>query len=373
MNTETLVLATPFFFLAILIDWLICQHKGILAYGLMALVADLSNGVGQQALALSTTALGIWMYTHAAAIAPLHLSSQSVWAWLLLIFLDDLAFYWFHRASHRINILWASHAVHHQSEDYNLAVALRQSWFAPLFGWIFFLPISLLGFPFDMVVTIRTLNTLYQFGLHTRAVGKLGWAEWLFNTPSHHRAHHGMNKEYLDSNYGGLLIIWDRLFGTFVPEVIEPLYGTTKPLNSWSALTANLAEWWRLLDLSRQARSWRDRALVWFGPPEWLPQGQLDKSSRWDRARERHLMPRTPKTYGYIVLSLVVHIVILDVLLFFHQQLPDVVFACGIAQVLCALAMLGELADGKRWAAQLEAVRVVVLIGMYLLWHFAAE
>ena len=142
----------------------------------------------------------------------------------------DCAYYWFHRIAHEYNAPWAGHVVHHSSEDYNLAVALRQGTFQGLFSWVFYLPLALLGFPPAWFAAMTSFDLLYQFWIHTRAIGKLGPLEWVLNTPSHHRVHHARNPKYLDKNYAGTLIIWDRMFGTFQAEEEEPVYGLTKPL-----------------------------------------------------------------------------------------------------------------------------------------------
>ena len=158
-------------------------------------------------------------------------SAGGKWLAAIVLFLGvDCAYYWFHRIAHEYNAPWAGHVVHHSSEDYNLAVALRQGTFQGLFSWVFYLPLALVGFPPAWFAAMSSFDTLYQFWIHTRAIGKLGPLEWVLNTPSHHRVHHGRNPKYLDKNYAGTLIIWDRMFGTFQAEEEEPVYGLTKPL-----------------------------------------------------------------------------------------------------------------------------------------------
>ena len=194
---------------------------------------------------------------------------STVGAWVLGMLGVDFTYYWYHRFCHRVNFAWGTHVVHHQSEEYNLAVALRQSWFGKFFHWIFDLPLALLGVPPAIYATAWSINLLYQFWIHTRAIGKLGPVEWIFNTPSHHRVHHGCNARYLDSNYAGILIIWDRMFGSFKPEQDEPVYGTVKPLASWNPLWANVQYFFHLASEARATpRAW-DKLKVWFAPPEW--------------------------------------------------------------------------------------------------------
>lgn len=188
--------------------------------------------------------------------------------------LVDLLYYWWHRASHRVNVLWAAHVVHHQSEDYNLAVALRQAMLTALTSIPFYLPLAVVGVPPATFFLCSSLNTLYQFWIHTRLIGRLGPLEWVLNTPSHHRVHHGINPRYIDKNHAGVFIVWDRLFGTFAPEAEEPVYGTVGGFRSANAIVANVEPIVSLLSLARRARGW-DRLCVLVRPPEWRPEGSI--------------------------------------------------------------------------------------------------
>lgn len=202
------------------------------------------------------------------------------WSFLLLFVLQDFCYYWFHRASHRIRWFWASHVVHHSSERLNLSTAFRQSFTYPLSGmWLFWLPIVAMGFPPEQVLTMVMLSLAYQFFIHTPVVGKLGRLEWIFSTPSHHRVHHARNPEYIDRNYGGTLIIWDRLFGTFVEERddLPCEYGITKPVHSHNPLWLTLHEWRDMLrDVTAPGKPWWARVAHFIAPPEW----EYQKSSR---------------------------------------------------------------------------------------------
>ena len=368
MNPVLVVLATPLFFLAMLLDWVGCQRAGIRAYRLMATLSDLASGCGQQVLTLFFMSIAMATYDGIASHAALHIQ-PSLLSWAGLFLLDDLLFYLFHRASHRVGLLWASHAVHHQSEDYNLAVALRQAWFAPLFGLPFFLPLSLLGFPTAMVVTVRTLNTLYQFWIHTRAVKSLGPLEGILNTPAHHRVHHGRNPEYLDSNYGGILILWDRLFSTFVREQHEPHYGTVTPLRSWNAAWANLNEWLHLWRKLSQAQRIRDKLWSLLAPPEWEPGRSTSRA---------HAVPGTalcptqpalrydhrpaPLVQAYSVIQVLLAIALTDGLLIYRSRIDTGLVLSGAVFVLATVATLGAWCDGRRWGPWGEALRLLVLL-----------
>ncbi|ABU74053.1 sterol desaturase family protein [Vibrio campbellii] len=184
---------------------------------------------------------------------------MTVSTFLLLMVLQDFFYYWFHRASHRIRWMWAAHVVHHSSERMNFSTAFRQSLMYPLAGmWLFWLPLVIIGFDPRWVVFVVLLNLGLQFFVHTQSIRSLGPLEWVFNTPSHHRVHHGVNHQYIDKNYAGVLIIWDRMFGTFEPEVETVRYDISKPVNSFNPITVTFAEWKDMFkEVTRPNLSWR--------------------------------------------------------------------------------------------------------------------
>lgn len=190
-------------------------------------------------------------------------------SFVLLMIAQDFCYYWFHRASHRVRWMWAAHVVHHSSENMNFSTAFRQSLMYPFAGmWVFWLPLVILGFDPNWVVFVVLLNLGLQFFVHTQAVKKLGPLEWLFNTPSHHRVHHGRNPQYIDKNYAGILIIWDKLFGTFVPEEETVIYGITKPVNSFNPLKVTFSEWRDMFsEVTARGLTLLERFKILFAPP----------------------------------------------------------------------------------------------------------
>ncbi|GAA4903465.1 sterol desaturase family protein [Ferrimonas pelagia] len=195
---------------------------------------------------------------------------MGLWSFLLLMVLQDLCYYGFHRASHRVRWMWAAHVAHHSSERMNFSTAARQSLMYPLAGmWVFWLPLVLIGFDPNWVVFVVLLNLALQFFVHTQAIRSLGPLEWIINTPSHHRVHHGRNPQYIDKNYAGILIIWDRLFGTFEPEVATVEYGITKPVNSFNPLTVTFSEWRDMFaEASAPGLTVKQRWRILFAPPK---------------------------------------------------------------------------------------------------------
>ncbi len=196
---------------------------------------------------------------------------MNVWTWMLAFFAADFTYYWMHRLEHEHRILWASHSVHHSSEDYNLTVSMRLSVVESLFEWIFLIPMILVGFtPFQAIVALIFV-VQYQTWIHTERIVKMGWLDEVFNTPSVHRVHHGSNNKYLDKNYGGVLIIWDKLFGTFQREEEKVVYGLTKNIRSNNPITINFVEYKNIWNDVKRCKNWKDKLRVVFGGLNWRP------------------------------------------------------------------------------------------------------
>jgi alkylglycerol monooxygenase len=208
------------------------------------------------------------IYQAAYDLAPYKFPANAWYTWVTLFFLDDLAYYVFHRASHEVRLFWNFHVVHHSSRFYNLSVAVRQSWFSGTLHWIFYAPVMLLGFAPWMFAVMHGFNLIYQFWIHTQFIRNLGPLEYILNTPSHHRVHHGTNNPYLDKNYGGVLIVWDRLFGSFVSEAEEPKYGIIKQIETYNLLRINTHGWSEMFQEMKQRRSLGDQLRCIFGSPD---------------------------------------------------------------------------------------------------------
>ncbi len=238
--------------------------------------ANIILGFTSTAWAIIWALLAGYIYLFCYEISPFKFPADAWWSWVMLFFIDDLAYYVFHRVSHETRLFWNFHVVHHSSEHYNLSVAVRQSWFSGILHWIFYAPIMLLGFAPWMFLTVHGFNIIYQFWIHTRFIKTLGPLEWVLNTPSHHRVHHGVNNPYLDKNYAGVLIIWDRLFGSFVPETEEPRYGIIKPINSYNPLWINTHGWFEMVEAMRsQSSPWAKLRCI-FGSPNMDMRTKID-------------------------------------------------------------------------------------------------
>ncbi|CAN5791124.1 sterol desaturase family protein [soil metagenome] len=293
---DPVTLAVPFFVLAILLEIGLARFKAAKAhYETKDTMASLAMGLGSNVAGLLTggvaVATTIWVWNHRVFDVPM----TAIWAWVALFFLEDLTYYWFHRLSHERRFWWAAHVNHHSSQHYNLSTALRQTWTGGLAAtWALWLPLAVLGFPPAMLAIQKGISLVYQFWIHTEAIGRMPkWFEAVFNTPSHHRVHHARNPRYLDRNYAGILIIWDRMFGTFQPELDEeaPRYGIVKNLSNFNIIRVAFHEWGGIAKDLACSRSLREVAGYLFGPPGWSPDGSRDTSAtlkaQWEAEQVR--------------------------------------------------------------------------------------
>ena len=273
-------------FLALLVAEMLIRRAGTRGYERRDTLASLTMGIGNVAVSavtrIATFAFMVWL--HQFALFDL---GDGWWVWALLIPAEDLCYYWFHRAHHEVRLFWAAHVNHHSSTHYNLSTALRQSWTTPVTGPIFWAPLPLLGFAPEQILVAQAISLIYQFWLHTEHIGRLGPLEWILNTPSHHRVHHGRNLEYLDRNYGGILIVWDRLFGSFEPERAPVDYGLTTNIATFNPVRIAFHEWAAMARDARRAGTLREGAGRILAPPGWSPDGSTLTARQLQRGRPR--------------------------------------------------------------------------------------
>ena len=270
------VAALPIFLIAIGIEALYYRVALNRPYGWLVTASNLVVAVGRLASEALTKGLVLAVYVWAYQMRLFDIPMDRWESWLALFVAVDFAYYWLHRYSHEIRWMWALHSVHHSARQITLSVAYRLGWTSIVSGpWLFLIPVCWLGFDPRAVAFTYAVNLLYQFWLHTEAVPKLGVLEWFFNTPSHHRVHHAVNPEYLDRNYGGVLIIWDRLFGTFSEERTGAprSYGLVRQIDTLNPVKIAFAEWVAMIRDLRSARSLREAAGYLFGPPGWKADG----------------------------------------------------------------------------------------------------
>ncbi len=366
MNTPELIItwATPVFFLLIGIELLVAKLRGRRAYATNDAMNSIGLGVISQIVGvfskLLTFGIYAWCVQHLALFA---LPADNLAVWIGALLLYDFCYYWLHRCGHEVNILWAAHVVHHQSDHYNLSTALRQTGSGALLSWLFYLPLALLGVPLKVFVIVALIDLLYQFWVHTEQIRRLGWFDRVFCSPSNHRAHHAVNDRYLDRNYGGILIVWDRLFGSFVEEDDNdpPVYGTRSPLRSWNPLWANAEVYWSTAVDAWHARRWRDKLLLWLKPPGWRP---ADVAARYPKPAfvmpTERFDPPVPK--ALMVYALVQFALLLGMTTQFLGMAGAASLSVLLAYALylvASLCVLGALMEGRRWALWAEGLRVL--------------
>ncbi|MDX2283618.1 MAG: sterol desaturase family protein [Bacteroidia bacterium] len=287
--------AIPGFILLLLAEVMVAavQHREL--FDAKDTFSSLAMGIGNVLIGLLAKGVAYTAYAAAYWLAPVKLG-EAWWVWVLLFFAEDLTYYWFHRTAHTSRYFWASHVVHHSSEKYNLGTALRQTWTGTISGgFIFWCWLPLVGFHPQMILMMQSISLLYQFWIHTELIGKLPRPiEWIFNTPSHHRVHHGSDIKYLDKNHAGVLIIWDRMFGTFQEEEERPKYGLTRNIHTFNPLRIAFHEWADLFqDLARPGLTWRQRLGYVFNPPGWSHDGsrKTTEELRAELARGQQAAP----------------------------------------------------------------------------------
>ena len=368
--SQIIVLATPVFLALIAIEYAWGRARGRDTYRLPDAVSSIGLGILSQISAVFTRLLRIGLYTLVFEQVAL-LRADAFWTswagWLLALLFYDLCYYWLHRLGHESAVLWAAHVVHHQSQHYNLSTALRQTSSGALLGWVFYLPMALAGVPPLVFGVVALVDLLYQFWVHTEQVPKLGWFDRWFCSPSNHRVHHAVNDRYVDKNYGGILIVWDRLFGTFEDEDLAepPVYGTRAPLQSWDPLWANAEVYWALARDSWRARRWADKLRVWLKPPGWRPS---DVAARWPKpafdlqaARRRYEPPVARGVLWFAGAQFIVLLGATAAFLWQADQAPLLTSALWFGVLTAALWALCALLQGRIGVWQVLMIEAAAL------------
>ncbi|HTQ29106.1 MAG TPA: sterol desaturase family protein [Puia sp.] len=275
MPPALLYYAIPGFLILLILEAIFSAYEKKDLYQTKDTWSSLALGIGNVLTGLISKAMIFAAFMFLYRFRIFTLDASHWWVWVLAFFADDLSYYWFHRVSHHVNWFWASHVVHHSSQKYNLAAALRQTWTGNLTGsFLFWLWMPLLGFHPVLVLTMQSISLIYQFWIHTEVIHKLpAPVEFVFNTPSHHRVHHGVDLKYLDKNHGGILIIWDRIFGSFQPENERPVYGLTKNIGSFNPFTVAFKTWSQLFKKAFHSGSLKNGLNYFLKPPGWSHDG----------------------------------------------------------------------------------------------------
>ncbi|TGM58493.1 sterol desaturase family protein [Leptospira adleri] len=391
MERNLVILFIPFLFLFIGIEIVFSRVRNLKLYRFSDSLNNFATGISNQIFIIvfhSITIAGyLWIYYHWRIFNLPAWPDESVWwmsspdflgiptsyhsagivvlTWIFCLFFYELVYYWNHRLSHEVNFLWAGHIVHHQSEEYNLGVAFRQASFRGLFTWVFYLPLAIIGFPPIVMGLVAQLSLIYQFLIHVRWIRKLpNWFEAVFNTPSHHRVHHGINPKYINKNYGGMFIFFDKWFCTFEPEAEEPVYGITTRLDSFNPFWANLHYWFAMFELGKGCKDWKDRIRIFFAAPGWVPKTFSEtenKTKSYNEIFEKYDVPLPKGLMIYSAFWSCVTFFGSFSALWLASDIPivilDTIFFMSILSFVC----IGGICDLRKWVLYLEPIRLCYL------------
>jgi len=360
MQLNFIALAVPFFLFFMALEYRYAIRKNKTVFHWQQSIANLNVGIAERLCDLLTSGsfffVFAWIHRHYALfdIQPTPL------AWVMLFLATDLVWYWYHRFGHVVNLFWSAHVVHHQSDDFNYTVSARITLFQSVLRGLFWSVLPLLGFPPDMITILLLIHGAYPFFTHTQMIGKLGWLEYILVTPSHHRVHHSSNPEYLDKNYGDVLIIWDKLFGTFKAEETTPVYGLTQPLNSHSFLWQHFHFFIELLvAVKRQPGIWKKCKLL-FSKPDAV-NSSIRPALERRFLRKKVPAPPSARLLRTITLQTALTLAILFcTILFSHYIRPLQLFIAALFIVLSVIAT-GAMLEQKNWVFPLEYFRILLL------------
>jgi len=371
-----ITIAIPFFFLLMAVEAILGYIKKENYFQFGDSIADLSTGILSQLSGIFLKTVGLlgyfWVYENYRIF---ELKPDSVLNWIIAILLWDFFYYWFHRISHEVNFFWASHIIHHHSEEYNLFVALRQTSLGGISSWIFYIPMALIGIDPWLYLGAGQLNLIYQYWVHTKSIKTLGpIAEFFLSTPSHHRVHHAINPKYIDKNHGGIFIIWDRIFGTFQKEEEPPVYGTVKPLRSYNPLYANYHYFLDLIKMSIKADGILNKIKVWFAKPGWVPPMdgkpayQIEPQEVQPEKYTKYIPEIKPELKIYNLIWFILILLGGFMYLVFYTKLSFQEQLFYSILITFHLLIINGNNESKKWAWYLESLRLLslILMGIYL-------
>jgi alkylglycerol monooxygenase len=350
---KPILFAIPVFFLLIALELWVARARGLSIYRLKDSLTSINIGLISEFTKAIGGVISVVMFLLISKnFGAFEWDTKNPLTWISALILYDFCYYWVHRTGHEINIMWASHVVHHSSEEFNLSTALRQSSTGFLFRWMFYIPLALLGYPVQVFIVVGLIDFLYQYWVHTQLIGKLGWMEKVFVTPSNHRVHHGQNDYCIDKNYGGIFCIWDRMFGTYADERDDekPVYGIRKPLESWNPLWANVHHYVQIWRQVKSTPDWRHKLMVLFAKPSWSPE-VADTTAVFVTTHFRRF--DTPAPAGLVRMALVLTALASVMLMAFYvlqSRLPLPVSVAYSALFVLVLTLIGRRMTRDRGA-----------------------
>jgi sterol desaturase/sphingolipid hydroxylase (fatty acid hydroxylase superfamily) len=360
MKLDLIAFAVPFFVFFMLLEYYISKRKNKNIHQFNESVANINVGIVERITDLLTTGSFFFLFSWLNQNWAIFTIESNWLTWVLLFLATDLVWYWYHRFGHEINLFWAAHIVHHQSDDFNYTAAARITVIQALARGLFWSILPIIGFPAEMIAALLLIHGTYPFFTHTQLVGKLGWLEYIIVTPSHHRVHHSSNPEYLDKNYGDMLIIWDKIFGTFAEEKAEPKYGLTKSLGSHSFLWQHFHYFLELIVAVRLANTFKAKLKVIFGSPD-------DHDPKIRALLERKLSQKvthiqyTEKLIRAIQVKTITTIIVLFVTILFSKNISQLNLLLLTTFIVLSVIVTGAMLEQKRWVFHLEFARFSIL------------
>ena len=370
-KSSIITFAIPVFFLMILLELAYGFLIGKNTYRVNDTFTSISIGlISRLPVILNLGFQGVIFVYFAKRYSINLMPVNELMTWVIAFIMYDFFYYWMHRLHHEYRVLWATHVVHHHGEDYNLATALRQTSTGFLWKWIFFLPMIIVGVPGEVFVSVAGVNLVYQFWVHTRHVGHLGWIEKIFVTPMNHRVHHAKNKEYIDANYGGVFILWDRFFGTYISERsdIKPVYGTVSQLNSWNPLWANFQVFYQMIQDTINTKNMSDKFKIWYSRTNWRPIDLVHLSSEYQiTSFAKKYNPKIKSEVNYFTILQLIMLTIASSVILFTLELQDRFDTYVFAIILVMQATFtGMLLQGKSFS-----FKSFFVFSLFLLFSFS--
>jgi len=363
MKLNILAFAVPLFVGLMLLEYFIAQRKKLPYFNLHNSIANISIGIGERLCDVLVTGMFYFVYDWLQKKFGIFHIQPGILLWVALLLCTDFLWYWYHRLGHEVNLLWAAHVVHHQSEDYNYTVSARITVFQALARTCFWAVLPIIGFPAQMITVMLFVHGIYPFFIHTRLIGKLGVLEYIFVTPSHHRVHHAANEQYLDKNYGDVFIIWDKLFGTFQKEEdsIETVYGLTKPLNTYNFLWQHFHFFIELAMAAKAQKSFLGKLKIIFGRPEHFdPTIRRKAEAVFNVRRNSKALPDTLNRY--VKWQVIILLASLFLFILFEANLSIVFRVSYVFTTLLTLVNCGAVMERKRWVFHVEFLRLLSLL-----------
>ena len=371
---KSLFFAIPIFTILIIIEAIIAKRKDLQINRAADMIASLSSGLTKtirDGIKFGFTIIGYsWLVTNMTIY-----KLEPIWLAVIIAFVvQDFTGYCIHRLKHRVNILWNRHIIHHSSEEFNLSCALRQSISNTIdFSAIFMVPAALLGVPTKIFAILGPLHFFFQFWYHTQLIGKMGFLEYILVTPSHHRVHHAINPEYIDKNYSQILIFWDKLFGSFQPELddVKPVYGTLKPVRTWNPVIINFKVMWQLIKDAWRAERILDKLRIWFMPTGWRPPDVIEKFPLHEITNPKKRVKYHTENSKLLVTYSWTQIIILNILMFHMLTIvPSYnVTMCYVyaAMLLVSIFSFTSILDHRNYALMAESLKLS--LGFSLLYY----